>query len=83
MKVIYEKQAVKSLAKMPVKTAQQIREKVLAFAERSGRPNLDIETLKGVEGGFRLRQGGWRVLMLLEHDTLRVTAIKPRGDAYK
>ena len=83
MKVIYDKQPVKTLAKMPLKMAQQIREKVSAFAARDGKPNLDIETLKGVERGFRLRQGGWRVLMLMERDALRVTAIKPRGDAYK
>ena len=83
MEVIYEKQAVKTLSKMPVKTARQIRDKISAFAERSGKPNLDIETLKGVDKGFRLRQGDWRALMLVENGVLRVVAVKPRGDAYK
>jgi len=45
--------------------------------------NIDIQTLKGVDGGFRLRQGDWRALMTIEGETLRVIAIKPRGDAYK
>ncbi len=83
MPIVYEKQAVKTLAKMPVKTALQIKEKIAAFASRSGRPNLDIETLKGIEGGYRLRQGDWRALMIIDGTTLRVVAIKPRGDAYK
>ncbi|NTU76636.1 MAG: type II toxin-antitoxin system RelE/ParE family toxin [Alphaproteobacteria bacterium] len=83
MQIVYEKQAIKTLAKMPVKTARQINEKIASFAARSGKQNLDIETLKGVDGGFRLRQGDWRALMLAEGETLRVVAIKPRGDAYK
>lgn len=83
MDVIYEKQAVKALAKMPLKTARLFREKIAAFAAQSGKQNLDIQTLKGVENGFRLRQGDWRALMAVEGNTLRVVAIKPRGDAYK
>lgn len=83
MKVMYEKQAIKALAQMPSKTAKQLCDKIAAFAERSGRQNLDIETLKGVENSFRLRQGDWRALMLAENNLIRVIAIKPRGDAYK
>lgn len=83
MLVVYEKQAIKVLGKMPRKTALQLRDKIEAFASGNPPLNLDIKPLKGVEGGFRLRQGDWRALMSAEGAVLRVIAIKPRGDAYK
>jgi len=83
MRVRYEKQAAKTLDKMPAKIAASIREKVEALASGNTAPNLDIKPMHGGEGGYRLRQGGWRVLLYRENDTLIVGKIKPRGDVYK
>ena len=83
MKVSYKKPALKALLKLPPKVRIAIYAKVAAFAAGDQTVALDIDTLKGVENGFRLRQGGWRVLMYIADDTVFVADIKPRGDAYK
>jgi mRNA interferase RelE/StbE len=46
---------------------------------------LDVKKLEGMEGLFRLRVGGWRVIFDRQ-DELKIIAIekiRPRGDAYK
>ncbi len=83
MQTIYKKPAQKTLRKMPMKLAQAIMSKVDALAAEGFAAHVDVKTLKGVEGGYRIRQGDWRVLLLKEGETLFVTDIKPRGDAYK
>ncbi len=83
MNIRYEKAAVKALARMPRKVAQTMAAKIALFAAKGKKAHVDIDTLKGVENGYRLRQGDWRALMYITDDTLIVTAIKPRGDAYK
>ena len=83
MVVIYEKQAIKALRKMPQKTAKAIMAKIEAFAAEGMNAHVDVTTLKGTDNGYRIRQGDWRALIYKRDDSLIVTAIKPRGDAYK
>jgi mRNA interferase RelE/StbE len=46
-------------------------------------PQGDIRPLTGQTGYFRLKVGGYRVLYRIENNTLFVTHIDPRGQAYK
>ena len=46
-------------------------------------PEGDIKPLLGKAGYFRLRVGKYRVLFRYENDTIFVTNIDPRGQAYK
>jgi len=46
-------------------------------------PKGDIKPISGQEGYFRLRVGKYRVLFRYERDTIFVTNIDPRGQAYK
>jgi len=46
-------------------------------------PEGDIRPLSGKGGYFRLRVGKYRVLFRYESDTIFVTNIDPRGQAYK
>lgn len=45
-------------------------------------PQGDISKLKGREGLYRLRFGGWRIIFRLT-DIIEIIAILPRGQAYK
>jgi mRNA interferase RelE/StbE len=47
-------------------------------------PTGDIRKLHGAEG-YRLRVGEWRVtyILLEESEEILVTAIRPRGSAYR
>jgi len=46
-------------------------------------PEGDIKPMSGQEDYFRLRVGKYRVLFRYENDTIFVTNIDPRGQAYK
>lgn len=47
-------------------------------------PAGDIKPLKGSNGSYRLRVGGWRILFSYpEHDIILIEKIGPRGDVYK
>jgi len=46
-------------------------------------PEGDIRPISGQEGYFRLKVGKFRVLFRYERDTIFVTNIDPRGQAYK
>ena len=54
-----------------------------AFAELAKEPpEGDIRPLVGQPGYFRLRVGGYRALYRIEDNTIFVTNIDPRGQAY-
>jgi len=78
MKIVYSKQAVKSIASMDSATKQRIRVAIEAF------PNGDIIPLKGTDSLFRLRVGTWRVVFsYLDRCTIAIERISTRGDAYR
>jgi mRNA interferase RelE/StbE len=45
-------------------------------------PQGDIKQLQGIDG-FRLRVGNYRVLFHEKDNTIIITQVTPRGDAYK
>ncbi len=64
---------------------QRIAEKIYELGLNPNDEKLDVKKLEGVEGLFRLRVGGWRVIFDRQ-DELKIIAIekiRPRGDAYK
>ena len=80
MKVVLEKKAVKYLERInePVKTKIKNALGGLTFEPVQG----DIKKLQG-RNDYRLRAGKYRVLYRIENDTIIVTNIAPRGQAYK
>ena len=69
-------------AKALRKLARNERERILTAIERL--PAGDVRSLKGRPGEWRLRVGGWRVLIRLDSEArvIVATAVKPRGGAY-
>jgi len=59
MKTRYEKQAVKTLAKIQPKLAKAIQAKIEEFSANGAKSNADIKPLQGTLNGFRLRHGSW------------------------
>ena len=82
--VIYRKEALKTLFKLPRNTAKLIREKLEQLAQDPFAPNQNVKALQG-EGGFRLRVGDWRIIYELHPDrsVIEVLRIGPRGGIYK
>lgn len=80
--VAYTKSAAKTLARMPVKLARRIRDKVEQYAADPRSPANDVKPLQG-SPYVRPRVGDWRVIMDDHGNVLDVIEIGPRGGVYK
>ena len=78
MEISYAKAAVKIINGMDKATKQRIKTAIEKISAG------DIKPLKGSNGSYRLRVGGWRILFSYpEHDIILIEKIGPRGDVYK
>lgn len=80
--VVYERQALKALRKMPANTAALIQSKVQKLAQGPGSLVNNSKPLKGQPGTFRLRVGDWRVIYR-DGVVIEVMRIGPRGPVYE
>jgi mRNA interferase RelE/StbE len=80
-KISYSKSALRTLKKIPAKTASLIESKIEAFAENPSSLSNNVKSLKGRDG-FRLRVGDWRVIMDDRGTVLAVLEIGPRSSVY-
>jgi mRNA interferase RelE/StbE len=81
-RVVYSRDAVKTLRRMPANTAQLIRSKVDLYAADPSAQANNVKMLRGEPGLFRLRAGDWRVLFTEDHIVVAIIRIAPRGSAY-
>jgi mRNA interferase RelE/StbE len=63
-------------------TARRVAEKLRAI-EQEGRVVGDVKRLTGQPPRFRLRVGDWRVLFIIEADTLKVYRVMHRREVYE
>jgi mRNA interferase RelE/StbE len=82
-RILFTKQADKSLHKMPRNMAQLVREKLEQLAEDPFARNPNVTRLQG-RPGYRLRVGDWRVIYEIEDDRLIILVLRiaPRGGVY-
>ncbi|MGJ3231235.1 MAG: type II toxin-antitoxin system RelE family toxin [Oceanicaulis sp.] len=80
--VVYERQALKTLARMPENNARRIRGKIEQLAEDAQSLAANIKPLKGRPGVLRLRVSDWRVLYR-DGVVIAIIKIAPRGAAYE
>ena len=82
--IVYSKQAVKSLQRMPGNTAQLIRKKLEEIAVNPFADHRNARKLQGREG-YRLRVGDWRVIYKIQNQQLMIIVLKvaSRGEVYK
>jgi mRNA interferase RelE/StbE len=82
--VVFRKEAVRTLRRMPRNMAELIREKLEHLRVDPYAPNNNVTKLVG-RPGYRLRVGDWRVIYELEDQqvVLLVIRIGPRGEVYE
>ena len=82
--VVFTKQALRSLRRIPRNIAMLIREKLEQLAADPYAPNNNVTRLVG-HPGYRLRVGDWRVIYELQDGQLILLVIKigPRGEVYE
>ena len=83
-KITYNRQAAKSLSKMPKKVSAAFFaafDRIVAGNEKG----LDIVSYKGLDNGFRLRIGAYRAIYTKSNKALIVDVVRVarRGGIYK
>ena len=82
MRIEWKKSAVKEAARAPLITVLALVEAVARHAENPGAA-VDVKTLIGHPGSYRIRKGDWRLVFTTADDVLTVVRIAPRGAVYK
>ena len=79
--LVYSREALRSLRRMPANRARLIRKKLRQYAAN---PEGLLRNVKPLAGGeyLRLRVGDWRVVFKEDSATVAVIRIAPRGRAY-
>lgn len=80
--LVYSREALRILRKMPANTAKRIRAKMRQYAAAPDELARNVTALKGESGYYRLRIGAWRVVFREDDRTVAVIRIAPRGRAY-
>lgn len=80
MHIVYSKQAYKYLKKQSEQDYNRILSEINKLPDNHNR----IKKLSGISNLYRLRVGDFRVLFTpeLEHGTIKIEKISPRGDVY-
>jgi mRNA interferase RelE/StbE len=83
-RILFTKQADKTLRKMPQNWSQRIREKLVQIAEDSHGRHNNVTKLQD-RPGLQLRVGDWRIIYDVEDGDLVVLVLKvaPRGGVYR
>lgn len=78
LRLDFSRSAAKFLQKMPAKHGKQVAERITALRQT---PNaLPTEDLKGYAPFRRLKSGEYRIVYVIEGETLFVTLIGKRND---
>jgi len=82
-KIVYQRQAIKALKRMPSNYAERFKSAFDAIAVEQTEA-LDIKPLDG-RPGYRLRIGQWRAMYEIDNGKLMIYVLKigARGDVYK
>lgn len=82
--IVFTKQAVRTLRKLPRNLSQLIREKIDEIAVDPYASHNNVTKLVG-RPGYRLRVGDWRIIYELQDGKLILLVVKigPRGEVYE
>jgi mRNA-degrading endonuclease RelE of RelBE toxin-antitoxin system len=75
----FSNDALKVIDKLDTNTAGRIFKGIMGLPDKG-----DIKPLEGEHTGrFRLRVGSWRILYVIDSNSVMIDYILPRGKAYK
>ena len=77
MEIRITKTAIKNVKKLDSPTRDRILNSIYKL------PLGDVKKLQGYDNYYRPRVGDFRVIYSLEDETITISAVLPRGEAYK
>ncbi len=83
--IVFKKSAAKELQGLPKRTQQKVLDAVRLLSLNPYTELLQIKKMKGAESLYRVRIQDYRVIYLIENQTIKVTIIKVghRGEVYE
>lgn len=81
-RIIYSKDAAKTLMKMPANLRNTVRRKIEQYAANPAELANQVKKLQG-EPGYRLRVGDWRVIFDEDRTSITILAVGSHGSIYK
>ena len=81
-RIEWTRSAFKEARKAPFDIIIKMIEAISRYAENP-KSAIDVKAMQGVENCFRIRVRDWRLIFIVENETLTVTRIAPRGSAYR
>ncbi|SDN59200.1 type II toxin-antitoxin system RelE family toxin [Aureimonas jatrophae] len=79
----FERQALKTLKRMPANTARTIRSKIDQYVADPASLANNVKRMQGIDDLFRLRVGDWRIIFGDDGRVVAIIRIGPRGDVYE
>ncbi|MBU0739369.1 MAG: type II toxin-antitoxin system RelE/ParE family toxin [Alphaproteobacteria bacterium] len=80
--IVYSKDAIRTLNRMPANEARRIRSKVLQYAADPASLANNVKKLRDSRY-HRLRIGDWRVIFREDGTVVDVVRVAARGEAYE
>ena len=77
MNITFSKQAAKAIGRIDSPLKQRMKTAIEKL------PDGDVRKLKGYSTAYRLRVGDYRILFDMTAESIEITNILPRGEAYK
>lgn len=81
--IVYSKQAIRVLRRLPRNLSQRIREKLRDVALDPFAQHNNVTRLLN-RPGYRLRVGDWRIIYDIQEERMEIMVMRvaPRGEAY-
>ena len=83
LKPVYTRAAQKAVGAMPKGDAAQLVSRISTYAADPTTPNIDVDTVKGRPGVYRIRWGRWRALFRVEDSEMRIYQLEHRREVYR
>lgn len=83
LRIVFTRRADKEFNELAELERRRIEERLTAYAAEPDHPRHDVRPVLGTGNGYRLRSGNWRVLFVLEQDTIWVQRVPHRREAYR
>ena len=79
--VFLERKAIKSIKKLSDKDKERIKRDIRSLKDFPDR--LDVKKLSGMHNKYRIRSGGYRIIIEIEDGKITVIDVLPRRTAYR
>ncbi len=85
MELLIEREAARRLRDLPPKSRTALLDRLERVAADPFARHANVRPLEGGGSVFRLRQGDWRAVYVVDRaaNQVRVTRIAPRGEVYR